>query len=1148
MAYNLELNADFSGALSGLQKLKDNLVEVKQQSSRSSQEMVNAFKTTAVNLSTINSRIKETANVLASAGSSSSNIVSGFKRAEQSVVAFDSSLIDALNKVKEAGNVAIQEASKFRGGSEQKQAALRKEVAELQRLIQLSKAANNKESVAEFTRVIELQTQKVRELTKELSSPKKFDVILPDGTVKNVSSLKGLLREAEAEAFALAQKFGYTSEQAIEARKRVAQFRDQINDARAGIDAFNPDKKFAAATQGLTALLGGFTALQGVLGFIGVEGDNAQRALVKIQSALAISQGLSQFLNFADALKNIRSVLGLTTAATAANTAAVTANTAAAGANATAQGVLRSAFLASATAVRTFTASLLANPLTALAVAIGAVVGALVLFGKEAEKTKEKVEAFLDSVEKVRNQKLTGAQFEKDIADLQRRIQEIIAGDDLKKRGELIKQAYADEIEFLKKQEAAFNESLKELNNAYLVLAQKRKNARGDEKKDVEEAIKANDKELEAVRQGLEKIAQERRKVNLRLKAEEAQLSKDLVAEEKRRSEERKKAIIETTEDLNKTRKELQKKAQQAQLEGLTGEARIVAERQIALQEVSEFEKTLKKKQLLQEEANKKLADRKLTQLLNIPEGLRTEEQIKEIDRLISEVKLKTEDVAALGFILKAIEKEFNESMQNLFREQAEARIKTIEDASERELAAFELNLQKEMEALKDKGISEEKILKFAENKRKEFKQKQLTESVNIEEQIALAEIEAMKVGKDEVLKTEEDKQLALLNIRIKFAQARLQLLEGDNSKEAELTRAQLKALIAGLEKDIDALQTKIKSKPLQWSDIFNVQGSEEAIQAFNQQMNVVAQNVVNITGQIIASAKQGIDAQIQANKRYISSLDERIKATEDAIERENELNKAGIANNLRERQTELELLKQQKQQALQEEKKLQAERARLERLQIIADAATQASSLAVATANLLKQYSNIPFVGIAIAAGAIASMISLFLSTKAKLQAATQPKTFGKGGRLPGGLIKGKSHSEGGVPVGNTGIYVEGKEYIVNKYSTEKHYKLIEAINKNDFSNISWQTITKLPKFNMPVMTVSRETLIQIQKDKQNAQAQVMVQAFKADLLRGDIQNLNTTLLNVAEKAFEKENVVYLNDGTKVITKGNKTTIIRKK
>jgi hypothetical protein len=81
-----------------------------------------------------------------------------------------------------------------------------------------------------------------------------------------------------------------------------------------------------------------------------------------------------------------------------------------------------------------------------------------------------------------------------------------------------------------------------------------------------------------------------------------------------------------------------------------------------------------------------------------------------------------------------------------------------------------------------------------------------------------------------------------------------------------------------------------------------------------------------------------------------------------------------------------------------------------------------------------------------------------------------------------------------------------------------------------------------------MPVMTVSRETLIQIQKDKQNAQAQVMVQAFKADLLRGDIQNLNTTLLNVAEKAFEKENVVYLNDGTKVITKGNKTTIIRKK
>ena len=46
------------------------------------------------------------------------------------------------------------------------------------------------------------------------------------------------------------------------------------------------------------------------------------------------------------------------------------------------------------------------------------------------------------------------------------------------------------------------------------------------------------------------------------------------------------------------------------------------------------------------------------------------------------------------------------------------------------------------------------------------------------------------------------------------------------------------------------------------------------------------------------------------------------------------------------------------------------------------------------------------------------------------------------------GGLIEGPSHAAGGVPIGNTGIEVEGGEAIINKRSTKKYKTLLDAIN----------------------------------------------------------------------------------------------------
>lgn len=49
------------------------------------------------------------------------------------------------------------------------------------------------------------------------------------------------------------------------------------------------------------------------------------------------------------------------------------------------------------------------------------------------------------------------------------------------------------------------------------------------------------------------------------------------------------------------------------------------------------------------------------------------------------------------------------------------------------------------------------------------------------------------------------------------------------------------------------------------------------------------------------------------------------------------------------------------------------------------------------------------------------------------------------------GGLLEGPSHREGGIPVGNTGIEVEGHEYVIRKRSTAQNIDLLDYINKSE-------------------------------------------------------------------------------------------------
>jgi hypothetical protein len=135
-----------------------------------------------------------------------------------------------------------------------------------------------------------------------------INITVGGNTEQALGSLKSQLRQATAEVQALSEKFGATSEQAVAAAKRASELKDAIGDSKNLIDAFNPDTKFKAFSQTLSSVAGGFAAVQGALGLLGAEGEDVQKTLAKVQSALALSQGLEQLGDLGDAFKNLKTV------------------------------------------------------------------------------------------------------------------------------------------------------------------------------------------------------------------------------------------------------------------------------------------------------------------------------------------------------------------------------------------------------------------------------------------------------------------------------------------------------------------------------------------------------------------------------------------------------------------------------------------------------------------------------------------------------------------------------------------------------------------------------------------------------------------------------------------------------------------------
>ena len=110
----------------------------------------------------------------------------------------------------------------------------------------------------------------------------------------DVKPLKKQLREATQELQVARQKYGEFSDEAVNAAQKVAGIRDSIEDANEASQLFDPGKRFQALTTAATTAAGGIAAVQGAMALFGNQSEEVEKALLKVQGAMALSQGLSQ--------------------------------------------------------------------------------------------------------------------------------------------------------------------------------------------------------------------------------------------------------------------------------------------------------------------------------------------------------------------------------------------------------------------------------------------------------------------------------------------------------------------------------------------------------------------------------------------------------------------------------------------------------------------------------------------------------------------------------------------------------------------------------------------------------------------------------------------------------------------------------------
>lgn len=883
--------------------------------------------------------------------------------------------------------------------------------------------------------------------------------------------------------------------------KETAMLRDAVKDATDEIT------RMASDTSNLDAVLsfaagasGGFAAFTGAMELFGSESEEVQEAQKKLQAAIAITTGVQAIQNAVQ--KQSAIMLGISRLQMAALSKAQVYNRLV-----TMQGT--KATLAATIAQKAFNLIAAANPYVLLALALVTVVGALVLFAsntdksaKNQQKLNEAQKVWLDYLEteatemnRVSNERVAQLNRELNIAKARnaslsetRKIEDEILAERTKAHNKSVG-FYGQELDDLEANRAKLkqlNDMLVQLNNA---------KARGDKKVYIDVDLDGKidkvkvDEAIEAVQGQIDNTG---RAVDIavNLKTEGA----DLDAERKILAAQR----LQENRDAAKAETDILRKAEDARIalikntfdqqraQRQAANARAIADIQLQLR--TETNLTVKARKALNDQivllrqqlavdmvdiANQQraaeLSAQRATQDAQIAlmaegaekqrEQLRVEyeRQIQDINtRLETERGLTETQVAELLNQQLLLQQQYAKSLGELNDQTTIDQMQAAADRTQLQLDAAREGSQEEIN-LRIQLLQQQRAIELAQNR-------QLAEDVRQSEADINAKYDA------EVLKqtTELNQQRALMLFDQTQAleASEFDLIRNSEERKTRFRLAQEKARlqkILELNKAAGVKMTDAEVKTIENTiakidqEIEKSKGDERGNDIYglfglnldDDQKEAISTSVSFAIEQL----NSFLDAKVQAADAAVSAADKEVDASQRRLDAELEARANGYANNVAMAQKELDVAKKNQEKALKEQQKAQKAQAAIQTIQ-------QIGNLVTASALIWSQ------LGFPFAIPAIAIMWGSFAA--AKIKAAQLSKSANAGGSESYGdgtveLLAGGSHQSGddvdlGTKPDGTRRRAEGGEFfaVINKRNSRRFRRLIpdviNSLNRGTF------------------------------------------------------------------------------------------------
>lgn len=880
------------------------------------------------------------------------------------------------------------------------------------------------------------------------------------------------------------------SEEYRQMSDRAGRLKDAMMDARAEV------KNMASDTSTLDSVMGAATAAGGALStytglttLLGSKDEDAAEAQKKLQSAIAITNGLRVVQNALQ--KQSALMVGVRLIQTKAAVAAENMDTAAKGKNIV---VTKAATVAQ----RIFNAVAAANPYVLLAMALITVVGALLAFtlgasnaAKEQKALNEQLAIQLDYLDKVaqesvraNNERVQEYKNELEIAKARnaslsetRALEDKIFSERRTAHNKLMGM-YWSEVATVD----AHREKIKQLEATLYQLQQAQAKGIGKVKVDVDldgkmEKVKV-DEAIEAIQGQIDNLG---RKVQIAvdLKTESDELAKEAAL----RIEQRKKEA----RDIAATEEEILRAARNANIaliqDAYTRESLLL--RSNADKQISDLRKRLETEANLTVAARKGIneqilliqrkldadlealrdayiardtAARRETEDIAIAlmeegadkqrEQLRVsyERQIEDLNTMIATRKdLTSRQVEEMYKQMELLGERYRQEMQKLEGQITVERLNAEAERLQLQLDAAEENSRAQIDLTLDL-LRKQRDIELAENAQKSEEMKQDELDIRRKWDAAISKQERDMEQKRAMMLLDTQQELAASEFalmdrnerqktifKLEQEQARLQkILDLDKKAAKKMTEQERQAI----ENTIKAIERERGRLP--YNNLFELLGlglDSDQQQALGQALSSISDSISSI-----------VDSWNSAAEAALNAANAQVDAAQRVLEAEIEARNAGYANEVSVAQKELELAQKKREKAQKEQEKAQ-------KAQLALDSAMQASSLITATANIWASLSKVPIIGPALALAAITTMWGSFALAKVRAVQVSKQQTeqYGEGTVE---LLQGGSHASGhdidlGTKPNGVRRRAEGGEFfaVINKRNSRRFRDVIPDV-----------------------------------------------------------------------------------------------------